>query len=942
VLETGTLLLFWAKKGETPEVRYPLLCHMLDVASVTQEMWRETFHPELKQFLSGQLGLSENDAGLLLSFWAGLHDLGKASPGFQSKSPEAKEALEAEGFTFYGYDSSLSHGIVTASALTGILKSAQYSTLLATPLAIAIGGHHGIFPRSDQMKPADQLDSINWRKARNELFEALARVLGVDLNFSPQGKPKPSFFMLFAGLVSVADWVGSNQNFFPIGPLTNLGPSLELSGEKAIRALEHLGWIGWHPVKERAGFKQLFPFIEEERPLQKEAINLASSLGGSPGLVVIEAPTGEGKTEAAMYLADHWISALGQKGAYFALPTQATSDQMFGRVSRFIKTRYPLQVVNLQLLHGHASLSAEFEMLKQNFADFLALSAIGEDEKAYDEAPESVVAGEWFTYRKRGLLAPFGVGTIDQALLAALQTRHVFVRLFGLASKTVIFDEVHAYDVYMTTILERLLEWLGAIGSSVILLSATLPRQRRNSLMQAYERGFKQEEGTPKQQERLGARYPRISWVVNDGWGAKEFDASPQAARVLNLEWVDGELGEGVHGFYLGERLQLALSSGGCAAIICNTVSRAQCLYQALKPYFPDAANDDYPELDLLHARFLFGERERREKQVLLRFGKKGDMVRLDNSTELAVKRPYRAVLVATQVIEQSLDLDFDLMVTDMAPVDLILQRAGRLQRHQQKRPPNFEGKPATLWICEPWVKETGSLDFGAGTEAVYDRHVLLRSYLALNRHNSIRIPEDVEPLIEAVYGDEDWSGKLPDELKQDWQESLAKHRGQLESDKNEAAERWIKSPNFNGALWRMTYEPREEDDPSLHPAYQALTCLGGLDIQAICLYSKGERLYLDDSFNEPVDSQALPDMEVVKKLLRRSVRLSRRGLGFQLAQEGIPIPKPWRESPLLRHHYLLLFDENDRYKLGNYELRLDDELGVIIDYNSPQGGGSD
>lgn len=132
MLQTDRLMLFWAKKGEAPEARYPLLCHMLDVASVTQEMWREAFHPELRQFLSGELSLGENEAGLLLSFWAGLHDLGKASPGFQSKSPEAKEALEAEGFTFYGYDSSLSHGIVTASALTGIFKSAQYSTLLAT------------------------------------------------------------------------------------------------------------------------------------------------------------------------------------------------------------------------------------------------------------------------------------------------------------------------------------------------------------------------------------------------------------------------------------------------------------------------------------------------------------------------------------------------------------------------------------------------------------------------------------------------------------------------------------------------------------------------------------------------------------------------------------------------------------------------------------------
>jgi len=933
--EIDTLLLFWAKRSEAPEIHYPLLSHMLDVAAVAQEMWDGTLHPEARQFFAKQLGLSEHETGLTLSFWAGLHDLGKASPGFQIKSETARQRLEARGFVFYGYALSESHGIVTARALTELFKSCKYPPHLGRQVATVIGGHHGIFPRSHDVKSA-RAESINWRDVRTELFEAITKILSMPGDLPIKGNPEPAFFMSLAGLTSVADWIGSNEDFFPIDQPSFFEVLPELSRKKARRALERLGWIGWHPPERKTEFKQLFSFIDLIRPLQNEAIGLAVSLENSPGLVVIEAPTGEGKTEAAMYLADCWMTALGQKGLYFALPTQATSNQMFSRVTHFVQNRYPSQTVNLQLLHGHASLSAEFEVLKRSFANVFEPKGIGENEKAYDGVSASVVAADWFTYRKRGLLAPFGVGTIDQVLLAVLQTRHVFVRLFGLTGKTVIFDEVHAYDAYMTTLLERLLEWLASLGSSAILLSATLPLHRRNDLLEAYQRGLTQKEDG-RQEEKRGkpqdACYPRISWITSKQHGAKQIGTSPQSARVLNIEWVNGTMNDGEHGFSLGERLQAALSRGGCAAVICNTVDRAQEVYRALKSYFPDTAGDGYPELDLLHARFLFGERERREKRTLSRFGKKEGKFRFDDCTEHIVRRPHRAVLVATQIIEQSLDLDFDLMVTEMAPVDLILQRAGRLQRHLQERPPDFEEKPATIWICQPKIQEGGLPDFGGGTEAVYDRHVLLRTWLALNKYSSIRVPEDVEELIEAVYGEDDWSGSLPEGLRQDWQESFAKHEEQLEWEKGEAAERWIRNPDYTGEIWRMTYESREEDDPSLHPAHQALTRLGGLDISAICLYCEDERLYLDADYSHCVNSQTPPDIETTKRLLRRSVRLSRRGLAFSLIEKGKLVPQAWRENPLLRHHYLLCFSADGRCGLGNYGLILDVEAGIVIEY---------
>ena len=255
------------------------------------------------------------------------------------------------------------------------------------------------------------------------------------------------------------------------------------------------------------------------------------------------------------------------------------------------------------------------------------------------------------------------------------------MRLFGLAGKTVIIDEVHAYDAYMMKLMERLLEWLAALGCGVVLLSATLPNKKRHDLVKAFAAGLRRNE--PKREDKL---YPRLTWVSRTYSGVEHFPASTQFSRTILYEWVNGALPTATSQvFTLGVRLQKALADGGCAAVICNTVSRAQEVFRALKPFFSGQDVDDgQHELNLFHARFLYDDREQREGQALRRFGKPNDP---------KVKRPRRAVLVATQVIEQSLDLDFDLMVTEMAPVDLILQRAGRLHRHNRPRPERLNTK---------------------------------------------------------------------------------------------------------------------------------------------------------------------------------------------------------------------------------------------------------
>ncbi len=923
----------WAKTDNKTGRVHPLICHMIDVAQVALAMWQQVLSDGRREQMAGALGLDSESAGRLIAFWAGLHDLGKASPAFglvksKAAAPAVQKALPSPP----NVPGNVPHGLLTARLVAPFLKEFGVASSSAQSGAAMLGGHHGQFPSSPQLQGVlrSALGGHAWDAARRGLVNVLASSLKVQRGAAAISIDTAGWMWL-AGLVSVADWIGSNDDFFKYawqdrgqaGTPVDLVKYRSSAEEKAEEALLRLGWITATRASSPTSFAALFPKIAGQlRPVQQGVVGLAPRLDG-PSLVLVEAPMGEGKTEAAMYLADHWGTAEGRQGCYFALPTQATSNQIFGRVVEFLNQRFPDTVVNLQLLHGHASLSAEFETLRRNGGRLFEPKNVTDDQ---GNSSGHVVAAEWFTYRKRGLLAPFGVGTVDQALLAALKTRHVFVRLFGLANKTVIIDEVHAYDTYMSSLLERLLEWLGALGSPVVLLSATLPKARCAALITAYAKGL----GIEAQQETVvPAPYPRITWISKATGGSLHVDASRDMARTLHIKWVDNSNGEDGGGeATLGLRLKSVLAGGGCAAVICNTVKRAQDVYAAIKPYFPGDADDGLPQLDLLHARFPFGDRDEREKRALGRFGKPGEEVATDDEGKTPTRRPDRAVLVATQIIEQSLDLDFDVMVSDLAPVDLLLQRSGRLWRHNRTRPATVSCP--TLWIREPVIRGDGVPQFLSGDQSVYDRHVLLRSWLALRDRPVVRIPEDIEELIESVYDNRACPADLPAALRTCWQESRDRLEEEKLKEEAEARDRWIKSPSYPGPLWRLIEDSREEDAPEIHQAHQALTRLGDPAVDIVCLFGSEARPYLDEALTEPVDLKERPSAELSRRLLLRSVSIAHRGLFPELVAREVP--PGWQLSPLLRRHRLLTFDAGRSAPVGPYRLRLDEELGLVIE----------
>lgn len=981
------ILKFWAKtthdKDNYPNAYHPLICHLIDVAAVAQELWNAVLSTAMRNRIASAFGLADDvyAAGKLVAFVAGLHDLGKCSPPFALRGHNEKSnkqtinLLELYKDTNYYKEwakpaKDAPHGYVTASTLPKILKDYfSFPPKFACDISKLIGGHHGIFPASinlNKLKSEDYRGNSHWTKARKKLTIALAKALGLqkEIDFNSNPKLKNAEIMIVAGLVSVADWIGSDAKFFPceVKDLEKSDFDIDLkeykqkSREQAGKALEKHGWILNKLNDNEAScenkiitggdrFKELFPFIAKRRPLQDMAIEISGELN-EPGIVIIEAPTGEGKTEAAMLLADAWNSHLKQTGYYFALPTQATSNQMFERVNKFLSKSFPNENIQNQLLHGHASLSAEFKTLKENY-----IKNINDDESSGNPHTPSVVAAEWFTYRKRGLLAPFGVGTVDQALLAVLQTKHVFVRLFGLAHKTIIVDEVHAYDAYMSTLLERLLEWLAALRSPVILLSATLPRDRKDALIRAYQKGIGVKQCSP-QTASSEDQYPRISYAVNNSITVRRLETSTLNKRKLYLNSVEKDFVENL--------LSMLQNSVGCVAIICNTVKRAQDLFELLSrhEFFKGNASDGMPKLDLLHARFRYIDRERREKRSLLRFGKKGSKVSvIENGKEVekSVERPNCAILISTQIIEQSLDLDFDVMITELAPIDLLLQRAGRLHRHKRNnRPKNFAHKPE-LWIIQPELDENRMLkpdgkhlpDFGH-SGIIYDKHILLRTWLELEKEKSkeIEIPDDTETMIEAVYESRDYEGEDV-VVKKFWKSTKEAYEDDKEEEKSEAKNRWIAMPNAPLPLYKLTGgedEQLEEDSSGFHKQFRALTRLNADRLTLVCLYGKLERAFLDSDYKNQVDCKNVVLLknlrkvererinENIRSLLRNSLSVARKDLILEiLASDETSPPDEWKKSPLLRSCRILWLEEASTVEVESFRICLHSKVGLKV-----------
>jgi CRISPR-associated endonuclease/helicase Cas3 len=745
---------YWGKAGlsqEPPDTFHLLVYHSLDVAAVGQQLLLQ--QPAYLKAFQQLTGLSPEVLRSWLPFLLALHDLGKFADSFQNLNPSVRIQLSPSiSHRAYGLRHDSLGWLLWNEHLRqrfseqGLMEPTRPSKrrfFQEHPLDVwmaAVVGHHGQPPHSSVSGLVRDYfeERLDFEAASTFAIDLIPLLLGKPQFFPLNGlhTAKQSSWWL-AGFAVLCDWLGSNTSFFPYQHAPEpLGSYWEAAQRQAKAAVQATELYGKRPsaqlrLSELLGGSPSDPL--ELTPLQQTVREW--KLVQSPQMFILEDVTGAGKTEAAVLLAHRLMQSGRGSSVYFALPTMATANTMYDRMRAVYRKLFDSTTrPSLVLAHGAAKMSGSFRES--------VLPATPPAPHQYGDGTTSAGAhcNAWLAdNRKKALLADIGVGTLDQALVAVLSSRHQSLRLLGLIDTILLVDEVHSYDPYMHELLCGLLRAHATAGGSAILLSATLPHQQRQALLNAYAEG----QGgppAPLQATELDA-YPLVSCRGAEGLREQTTATRESVKRTVaplflhTPSAVEAVLAE-------------TLAKGQCACWIRNSVKDALEAYQTLTLQHPDW------KVDLFHARFALGDRLAIEKRVVDRFGKNSSSAQRQGQ-----------VLIATQVVEQSLDLDFDTLISDLAPIDLLIQRAGRLRRHARDlkgdriAAPDQRGAVLLhLYGPAPVTKPTDRWyeEFFPNASRVYPHHGQL--WLTANRLQHLgqfRMPNDARRLIEGVYGEE-------------------------------------------------------------------------------------------------------------------------------------------------------------------------------------------
>lgn len=701
------LLNFWAKTTPFQSV----YTHGVVSGIVGKTLFLEYFPEGIRSYLTDQTDADQERLVSFLSYLISLHDIGKLTYQFQSADAVLVPAMDAAGLKpSVTLNCPYRHEKTSAGIMRSIWTSDSIDERLFGDYAELIAAHHQ--GKTGEAAPL----SGSWRRYHQEYEKAMRTVfLAGQKPVFPTIKRenRGAVQAVLLGLLILSDWISSSDSFADAESWRKEGTLEETAASTTRRFLEISGMQN-HGAIPSETFCRTWQSIPKggERELQKQTETLFSDEKRFL-LALIEAPMGEGKTEAGIFAALRMAKQWEKHGFYVALPTSATSNQMVGRVRKLLQEHHLGDAV--RLMHAMAWM---FD------SGFSMSSKIRDGEES-----ESIKS--WTVPKRRSLLVPYAVGTVDQAMMAAMFIKYGVLRLIGLSGKVLIIDEVHAYDTYMTTILKELLVWCKALRIPVVLLSATLPLQKKRELLSVYGGSIDDDS------------YPAIT-AVDEFGGARVIPVSKTTKRQTFAIEVIPDLN---HPERIAELAVNRTAEGGCTCVLMNTVRQAQEVYSVVKRKGFDG------DLLLFHSLFLACDRDKIEKNCLRRFGK-------DKK-----HRPKKAILIATQVVEQSLDVDFDFMISAVAPIDLLLQRMGRVHRHSETIRPASMSTPR-IAVLIPGTEPFGNDGF------VYPECLLRQTARLLSERNSIHVPEDVQELVQHGYSEEyvpqeelnQWAAHLMDE----------------------------------------------------------------------------------------------------------------------------------------------------------------------------------
>ena len=912
----------WAKKKVDIGGRLlwlPLIQHLEDTKNVAERLWDRWLSPGQRKLIEDSIYMgNKTKARDLACFLACIHDLGKATSSFSIKKSFSSEELDKiilgnmeragfrgiSGLKLLSSDKT-SHNIASQYLLNKFGVSDDVATI--------VGGHHGkpvdkTFNFSDDeddylsqksypenyYQVRDENSEIHklWERSQREIFDwALNECNFKDVKEIP-GIGRPAQVILM-GLLIMADWIASSEDFFGLIPIDSYEPI-----NKGERIKGYKRWEikeAWQP-KSHIDIDDLYErrFGFHPRKIQKEFSRLIEE-ADKPGIFVLEAPMGLGKTEAALIGAEQLAFKQGCNGLFFGLPTQATSNGIFPRIVSWLeKVGKDGKSTNLRLSHSKAYLNDDLNNLPY-------CNPRGDDDNQY------VTINQWFSGRKTAALDEFVVGTVDQFLMTALKQKHLALRHLGFSKKVIVIDEVHAYDAYMNQYLRQSLKWMGAYGIPVILLSATLPKESRTKLVEAYIEGVNpQKKGSFSLNSHS---YPLITY--SDGNEIKQFGdfIIENDKRISVLKICDEQLLEQVDDL---------LSDGGILGIVLNTVKRTQEIGRMLSDKFGEDV------VEILHSGFIATERVIKEKQLLETIGKGGE-------------RPYKKIIVGSQVIEQSLDIDFDVMISDLAPMDLLLQRMGRLHRHDNLRMSKLSEPKLYILGCNE------DMEFESGSATVYGNYLLARTQSFLPKY--IDIPSDISSLVQDVYSDLDL--EVDGELKEKYLDFRDRHNSLIKSkkergkvfridnpiEKNRRQEKtdlvgWLKDPIPIDTDERAYAQVRDSDDTI---EVIALVKIDG----GYSLIGKDEDIS-DEIFDDNVAKEIASNTINLPSVLTKNYNIDNTIEtleGYNMKQL-----RDWQESKWLKGALGVIFEKEDgvcekyKFEISNYKLIYDKKYGISIE----------
>lgn len=915
----------WAKKNRDKNNMpqwLPLKTHLNDTRETMGFLWEHYLSQGVKDLIKSSMKTDTYDkeslAKNLCMFLGAVHDIGKASPYFQLKESFRRdkeldelilEKLKSAGFKdldkFFTADNiDVSHQSIGQFIL---LKRGVNITV-----ADIVGAHHGrpvetseIYDRIHENHFYQNNDSSSeihktWLSLHDEIFTWALNSCGFSSvkelpMLSQNGQ------VILSALLIMADWITSNENYFP---LINIDEDKidEDCIKKGLLKWNNDRTTLWEPLEVNVDtiYEERFRLGSGEKFIPRDAqvkITEAIDKAENPGIVIFEAPMGMGKTEAALVAVEQLARKTGRIGMFFGLPTQATSNGIFSRVKAWLENLSDEMSYKraLRLLHGKAALNEEFVNLPK--------SRNIHDEEGNEK--NVVTVNDWFSGRKLSILDDFTVGTVDQFLLLALKQKHLMLRHLGFANKVVVIDEVHAYDAYMSVYLYQAIKWMGAYGVPVVILSATLPIERRNKLIENYMvgAGYKfRRLAKPKNFDNNEA-YPLLT--LNDSDKILQYD---NFEKVAGIDYEIYRLSKEDSGDI--SRLIESITSQGVVGVIVNTVKKAQ--------EFAKLCTDVFGEENvfIMHSLFIATDRYKKEKDLLDLIGKDG-------------KRPDFKIVIGTQVIEQSLDIDFDVLITDLAPIDLLLQRMGREHRHKR------DDRPENLKEPKVYVLNSKAYDFDKASTYVYGPYLLFRTEYYLP--DKINLPNDISHLVQLVYSEKELA--LEYNLKDVYNKYSRDFIKKLKEKESKAKTYRLQPPESNkisddkNIIEWIKYSNAKAEASEIKASAQVRDSDDTIEVIALKKCEGGYEFFDEKGILNPLDNKT------AIKMAQHTIRLPRAVYyGFEIDEvidyledyynENL---KEWNNQSWLKNTLGIVFDENNEFRIFDKILHYDTKYGLKV-----------